>query len=190
MLGDGTLARGLPGLELSDPASVLRESSWLGMSSSRTQRWHTLCWQGNTSGCVKSSLQMGQISSRSKLFIGTCRENTASAGPDGTTQARSIVHFKTRTNGVLKTHHFNSLKVVQLRIQNRTRGLTSSELRLDIVHGTRSGSNFASDAQIEIKSNNAASRVSVGGATGRHYSNPAAKLFSRGGVCDITLHYT
>lgn len=71
MLGDGTLERGLPGLEHSDPPSALKESSLLSRSNSLTHLWHTLCWQGRMSGCVKSSLHIGQMSSRSMFLIGT-----------------------------------------------------------------------------------------------------------------------
>lgn len=69
MEGDGTLDLGLPGREHSDPAS--KESSWFIISSSLTHLWQTLCWQGRISGWVKSSLQMGQISSLSMFLIGT-----------------------------------------------------------------------------------------------------------------------
>lgn len=71
MLGEGTLDRGLPEFEHSDPASVPNESSWFSMSSSLTHLWQTLCWQGRMRGCVNSSLQMGQISSRSMFLMGT-----------------------------------------------------------------------------------------------------------------------
>lgn len=69
MEGEGTLDLGLPGREHSEPAS--KESSWLSISSSLTHLWQTLCWQGRINGWVKSSLQMGQISSRSMFLIGT-----------------------------------------------------------------------------------------------------------------------
>lgn len=69
MEGEGTLDLGLPGREHSEPAS--KESSWFNMSSSLTHLWQTLCWQGRISGWVKSSLQIGQISSLSMFLIGT-----------------------------------------------------------------------------------------------------------------------
>lgn len=69
--GDGTLDLGLPGKEHSEPAS--KESSWLISSSSRTHLWQMLCWQGRMRGWVKSSLQLGQISSRSMFLMGTWR---------------------------------------------------------------------------------------------------------------------
>lgn len=69
MEGEGTLDLGLPGMEHSEPAS--KESSWFSISSSLTHLWQTLCWQGRISGWVKSSLQIGQISSLSMFLIGT-----------------------------------------------------------------------------------------------------------------------
>lgn len=71
MEGDGTLDLGLPGMEHSEPAS--KESSWFIISSSRTHLWQTLCWHGRMSGWVKSSLQMGHISSLSMFLMGTWR---------------------------------------------------------------------------------------------------------------------
>lgn len=74
MEGEGTLDLGLPGTEHSEPAS--NESSWFSISSSLTHLWQTLCWQGRMRGWVNSSLQMGQISSRSMFLIGTWWQRT------------------------------------------------------------------------------------------------------------------
>lgn len=70
MLGEGTLDRGLPGREHSDPPSALKESSLLSIRSSLTHLWQTLCWHGKMRGCVKSSLHIGQMSSRSMFLMG------------------------------------------------------------------------------------------------------------------------